>query len=120
MTMIGDMCVSGVFVCFEPVLTLVANDASPSVRTITAIFPRITFSSIRTVVTRQTAIVAKSVVQTHWKQQNNPSLSSFLLSSNDIRPQKRQDLGTAAGPVYCHQMSDSYECADVDIQCSNI
>lgn len=44
---------------------LVANDAGPPIRAIAAIFPWITFSSIRTVVTRQTAVVAKGVVQTY-------------------------------------------------------
>lgn len=44
---------------------LVADDACPSVRAVTAVFPQITFSSIRTVVTCQTAVVAESVIQTH-------------------------------------------------------
>lgn len=53
------------FVC----LTLVADDADPSVGAVAASFPWIAFSTIRTVVTRQTAVIAESVIQTHWKRQ---------------------------------------------------
>lgn len=49
-------------------LTLVADDASPAIGTIAAGFPGVTFASVQTVVTRQTAVVAKSVVQTHWRK----------------------------------------------------
>ncbi len=52
-------------------LTLVANEAYPPIRAVTAAFPLITFSSIRTVVTRQTAVMAKGVIQAHWKQRDN-------------------------------------------------
>lgn len=54
----------------EPILTLVADDAYPPVGAVAAIFPWTAFSSIRTIVTRQTAVIAKSVIQTHWKQQD--------------------------------------------------
>lgn len=57
--------------CVEPILTLVADDAYPSVGAVAATFPWVTFSSVRTVVTCQTAVIAESVIQTHWKQQRN-------------------------------------------------
>ncbi len=60
-----------VSVCVEPTHTLVADDAHPPVGAVTAIFPWAAFSTIRTVVTRQTAVTAESVIQTHWKQQGN-------------------------------------------------
>lgn len=44
---------------------LVADDADPPVRAVAASFPRVAFSFIRAVVTRQTAVVTKRVVQTH-------------------------------------------------------
>lgn len=44
---------------------LVADDARPPVGTITASFPQVTFSSIRAVVACQSAVIAKSVIQTH-------------------------------------------------------
>lgn len=44
---------------------LVADNAYPSVWTVAATFPQITFSTIRTVVTCQTAVIAESVIQTH-------------------------------------------------------
>lgn len=47
------------------VLTLIADNARPPVGAIAAIFPQIAFSSIRTVVARQTAVAAESVIQAH-------------------------------------------------------
>lgn len=52
-------------------LTLVADDADPPIGAVTASFPRITFSAIRTVVARQTAVVAEGVIQTHWNRKVN-------------------------------------------------
>lgn len=64
--------ISDVYV--ESVLTLVADGACPSVRAITAASPQITRSSVRAVVTRQTAVAPESVVQTHWKQQDHGTM----------------------------------------------
>lgn len=44
---------------------LIADNARPPVGAIAAIFPQIAFSSIRTVVARQTAVAAESVIQAH-------------------------------------------------------
>ena len=52
-------------------LTLVADDADPAIGAVAASFPWIACSSVRAVVTRQTAVVTERVVQTHWKQQVN-------------------------------------------------
>lgn len=49
-------------------LTLVAEDASPAVRTVTAAFPLVTLASVQTVAACEAAVVPKSVIQTHWKQ----------------------------------------------------
>lgn len=46
-------------------LTLVADDADPPIGAVAASFPRIAFSAIRTVIARQTAVIAESVIQTH-------------------------------------------------------
>lgn len=46
-------------------LTLVADNAGPAIRAVTAIALHITHTSIRTIFTCQTAVIAKCVVQTH-------------------------------------------------------
>lgn len=46
-------------------LTLVANNASPAIRAVTAIALHITNTTIRTVFACQTAVMAKCVVQAH-------------------------------------------------------
>lgn len=64
------VCEEGQCLFVGSVLTLVADNARPPVGAIAAIFPQIAFSSIRTVVARQTTVAAKSVIQAHWKHKN--------------------------------------------------
>lgn len=59
-------------------LTMVADDASPAVLTVTAIFPLVALASVQTVVTCQAAVVTKSVIQTHWKKTSKETVASQL------------------------------------------
>ena len=54
-----------VLVYTEPKLTLIAEDARPSVGAEAATLVRVTHSSIRAVITRHTAVPAERVIQTH-------------------------------------------------------
>lgn len=63
------------------VLTLVADNARPPVGAVAAIFPHIAFSSIGTVVARQTAVAAESVIQAHWKHKNQTLSVQVMLTS---------------------------------------
>lgn len=69
-------------VCACVSLTLVADEAHPAIRTIAASFPLITFSPVRTVITGQTAVAAKSVVQTHWRRHSGERNIKNLITAN--------------------------------------
>jgi hypothetical protein len=67
-SVVSAVCLQSVCVCCEQILTLVANEACPSIGTVTSISPWATQPSVRTVFTGQTAVMAKRVVQTHCIQ----------------------------------------------------